>query len=61
MKCLPKCRSRMVFAIAGSLLSIVMTVSSAYANNTYATNLVNLFRDSGIKVGGWINAGALNN
>lgn len=61
MKCLPKCRSRMVFAIAGSLLSIVMTVSSAYANNTYATNLVNLFRDSGIKVGGWINAGATFN
>ncbi|SCY21608.1 porin [Nitrosospira sp. Nsp13] len=61
MKCLPKCRSRMVFAIAGSLLSIVMTVSSAYANNTYANNLVNLFRDSGIKVGGWINAGATFN
>jgi hypothetical protein len=51
----------MVFAIAGSLLSIVMTVSSAYANNTYANNLVNLFRDSGIKVGGWINAGATFN
>ena len=61
MKCLPKCRSRMVFAIAGSLLSIVMTISSAYANNTYANNLVNLFRDSGIKVGGWINAGATFN
>lgn len=61
MKCLPKCRSRMLFAIAGSLLSIVMTVSSAYANNTYANNLVNLFRDSGIKVGGWINAGATFN
>lgn len=61
MKCLPKCRSRMLFAIAGSLLSIVMTVSSAYANDTYANNLVNLFRDSGIKVGGWINAGATFN
>lgn len=61
MKCLPKRRSRMVFAIAGSLLSIVMAISSAYANNTYATNLVNLFRDSGIKVGGWINAGATFN
>lgn len=61
MKCLPKRRSQMVFAIAGSLLSIVMTVSSAYANNTYANNLVNLFRDSGIKVGGWINAGATFN
>lgn len=61
MKCLPKCRSRMLFVIAGSLLSIVMTVSSAYANNTYANNLVNLFRDSGIKVGGWINAGATFN
>jgi hypothetical protein len=61
MKCLPKCRSRMLFAIAGSLLSIIMTVSSAYANNTYANNLVNLFRDSGIKVGGWINAGATFN
>lgn len=61
MKCLPKRRSQVVFAIAGSLLSIVMTVSSAYANNTYANNLVNLFRDSGIKVGGWINAGATFN
>ena len=61
MKCLPKCRSRMLFAIAGSLLSVVMTVSSAYANDTYANNLVNLFRDSGIKVGGWINAGATFN
>lgn len=61
MKCLPKCRSRMLFAIASSLLSIIMTISSAYANNTYANNLVNLFRDSGIKVGGWINAGTTFN
>ncbi|KIO50432.1 porin [Nitrosospira sp. NpAV] len=56
MKRLPKCRSWITFAVVGSLLSIAMASSSAYANN-----VVNFFRDSGIKVGGWINAGATFN
>lgn len=57
MRCLPKRRSQIIFAVASSLLSIIVTSSNTYAN----TSLVNLFKDSGIKVGGWINAGATYN
>lgn len=57
MRCLPKRRSQIMFAVASSLLSIIVTSSNTYAN----TSLVNLFKDSGIKVGGWINAGATYN
>ncbi len=57
MRCLPKCRGRIIFAVASSLLSILVTLGNTYAN----TNLANLFKDSGIKVGGWINAGATYN
>ena len=56
MKRLPKCRSQMMLVVAGSLLSIVMNSSNAYADT-----LLNLFKDSGLKVGGWINAGATYN
>ena len=56
MKCLPTCRSQMIFAVAGILLSIVMNSSNAHANN-----LTNFFKDSGLKIGGWINAGATYN
>ena len=56
MKCLPTCRSQMIFAVAGILLSIVMSSSNAHANN-----LTNFFKDSGLKIGGWINAGATYN
>ena len=57
MRCLPKRRSRIIFAVASSLLSIIVFPSNTYAN----TSLVNLFKNSGIKVGGWINAGATYN
>ncbi|MBA2658464.1 MAG: porin [Nitrosospira sp.] len=57
MRCLPKRRSQIIFAVASSLLSIIVTSGSTYAN----TSLANLFKDSGIKVGGWINAGATYN
>ena len=56
MKCLPTCRSQMIFAVAGILLSIVMNSTNAHANN-----LTNFFKDSGLKIGGWINAGATYN
>jgi hypothetical protein len=56
MKCLPTCRSQMIFAVAGILLSIIMNSSNAHANN-----LTNFFKDSGLKIGGWINAGATYN
>ena len=56
MKRLPKCRSQMMLVVAGSLLSIVMNSSNAYADT-----LLNLFKDNGLKVGGWINAGATYN
>jgi hypothetical protein len=56
MKCLPTCRSQKMFAVAGILLSIVMNSTNAHANN-----LTNFFKDSGLKIGGWINAGATYN
>jgi hypothetical protein len=56
MKCLPTCRSQKMFAVAGILLSIVMNSANAHANN-----LTNFFKDSGLKIGGWINAGATYN
>jgi hypothetical protein len=56
MKCLPTCRSQKIFAVAGILLSIVMNSTNAHANN-----LTNFFKDSGLKIGGWINAGATYN
>jgi hypothetical protein len=56
MKCLPTCRSQMIFAVAAILLSIVMNSTNAHANN-----LTNFFKDSGLKIGGWINAGATYN
>ncbi|MEO6561940.1 MAG: porin [Nitrosospira sp.] len=46
----------MIFAVAGILLSIVMNSTNAHANN-----LTNFFKDSGLKIGGWINAGATYN
>ena len=46
----------MIFAVAGNRLSIVLNSTHANANN-----LSNFFKDSGLKIGGWINAGATYN
>ncbi len=56
MKCMPKCINRLIFAVAGSLLSILMHPSDVHANKA-----INFFKNSGIKVGGWVNAGATFN
>lgn len=56
MKCIPRCKNRKIFAVAGSLLAIVMNLSIAHANN-----VINFFKDNGITAGGWINAGATYN
>ncbi|MGH8685441.1 MAG: outer membrane beta-barrel protein, partial [Nitrosospira sp.] len=56
MRFVPECRNRLMLAVAGGLLSVVMNSSSVYANN-----MINFFKDSGIKFGGWVNAGATYN
>lgn len=55
MKCMCKCKRQVLFAVV-CLLSVVMNSSSVHA-----TNLVDRFRDSGVRVGGWINGGATYN
>ena len=50
-----RCRSRVLVAIV-SLLSLIANSSSANANE-----ITDLLKDSGVKVGGWINGGATYN
>ena len=56
MNRLPKRKSQLLLGIIGGLLSLVMNSGNAQAND-----LVKLFKDTGIKVGGWVNAGATYN
>ncbi|SDA27473.1 Putative beta-barrel porin-2, OmpL-like. bbp2 [Nitrosospira sp. Nsp18] len=55
MKCVRRCKGRFLFAIS-ALLSVLMNSS-----NVHAFKIVDLFKDSGVRVGGWINGGATYN
>src|SRR5687768_8702910 len=55
MKCMPKCRSEVLFAL-GVLLLIVMSCGDACANS-----IVELLKEKGVRAGGWINAGGTYN
>ncbi|SHL24563.1 Putative beta-barrel porin-2, OmpL-like. bbp2 [Nitrosospira sp. Nsp11] len=55
MKCVRRCKGRFLFAIS-VLLSVLMNSS-----NVHAFKIVDLFKDSGVRVGGWINGGATYN
>jgi hypothetical protein len=56
MTCLKKSRSQMVLAFAGILLAMAIGSTSAQANTA-----MDLFKNSGIRVGGWLNGGATFN
>jgi hypothetical protein len=49
-------RNQAMFAVVGILLLAILNLGEVHANN-----LGNLFRDSGMQVGGWINGGATYN
>ena len=56
MNRLPKCKNQFLLGLIGGLLSFVINPSSGQASNP-----INLFKESGIKFGGWINGGATYN
>src|SRR5688500_35509 len=56
MRCSPNRGSQIVFASALSLFATVLSSSNAHANTA-----MDWFKDSGIRVGGWINGGATFN
>ncbi len=56
MNCLLKGKSKFLLGIMGGLLFLVMDPGRGHASN-----LGNLFKDTGIKIGGWVNAGATYN
>ena len=49
--------SQVIFAVVCALLLIILSLNDVHA----ATNLKNLFKDSGLELGGWINGGATYN
>ena len=72
MTYLPNSRGQMIFAFAGSLLAPAMLFTdtaaanttfntSKAATNTTSNTLMDLYKKSGIRVGGWINGGATFN
>ena len=56
MNRLPRCKGRILLGMLGSLFALVLS-----SGDGQASDLVNLFKESGIKVGGWVNAGATYN
>ena len=56
MNCLPRCKGRILLGLLGSLFALVLSPGDGQAGD-----LVNLFKESGIKIGGWVNAGATYN
>ncbi|MBA4141538.1 MAG: porin [Nitrosospira sp.] len=55
MNRIAKCKSPLIFAISGLLLTIMNS------GNSHASSLIDFFKDNGIKAGGWVNAGATYN
>src|SRR4051812_31046217 len=55
MKCMSKCKRHILLTVA-SLLSAVMNSS-----DVHATNIIDRFKDSGLRVGGWVKGGATYN
>ena len=56
MNCLLKGKSKFLLGIIGGLLFLVIDPGRGHASN-----VGNLFKDTGIKIGGWVNAGATYN
>ena len=56
MNCLPRCKGGILLGMLGSLFALVLSSGDGQAGD-----LVNLFKESGIKIGGWVNAGATYN
>jgi len=56
MNCTSKNNKQTIFSGAGILLLVFLNLSSAHANS-----LPNLFKQSGLELGGWINGGATYN
>jgi hypothetical protein len=56
MNHVPKWKSQFLLGIVGGLLSLVINPGSGQASNP-----VNLLKERGIKIGGWVNAGATYN
>ena len=60
MSCVPKRRSRMIFASAVSLFAAVVNSTDANAD-AGVDSAMEWVKDSGIRMGGWINGGATFN
>ena len=60
MSCVPKRRSRMIFASAVSLLAAIDSSTNAPADAS-VDSAIEWVKDSGIRMGGWINGGATFN
>ncbi len=68
MNCIPKRKNQMIFAAAGSLLSITIGGTNAFAGpgmiqslTDYDINETKILKDNGVVVGGWANAGITYN